>query len=297
MAQYEAFEIVTSESKTRLALEETLTGWQDQSDHRMVEHTILNRDGAIHQSRGQAARRFIFKILLRDPGASDTYKAIEATLAREPFVSLIHPRLGRVSAAYNGLKAVEELDARINGMLAELSLTETGLREIQAVPAAGAALEAVQATDELVALAMAGSFLTLALAVQTAVLAFVDALNGGAAQYDLAQALQAVAETTGAFASTAGVDVSVARPVAAARFAYGRCLEAFQRSGAVNPVKEIVTTGTMSLARLAQSLAGGGARSYEAEIMRLNRIPSPYAIPGGSRLLIPNPEYLDLSGS
>ena len=53
-------------------------------------------------------------------------------------------------------------------------------------------------------------------------------------------------------------------------------------------------TQRMSLARFVQSLYGGGGRELEREISRINSIPTPYALPPGSLLLVPDPAAVRL---
>ena len=146
MAIYD-FELVTADSQTRVPLSGWLLGWTDEAQHRLNEHAILQRNGSIHQSQGQGPRRFVFRCLIREPGASDSYKATEALLGREPFCTLLHPRFSRVPVAFVGLKNTEDMDARTNGLVVELSLCETGLREIKAESASGAARQGAAATE------------------------------------------------------------------------------------------------------------------------------------------------------
>ena len=151
----ESFELVSDESKTRVPLSGALLGWSDDVQHRLNEHAILQRSGSIHQSQGQGPRRFVFRCLLREPGASDTYKRVEALLGREPFATLLHPRFSRVPVVFVGLKVAEDMEARTSGMIVELSLCETGLREVKADSASAAARQASQATAQAVSLTQA----------------------------------------------------------------------------------------------------------------------------------------------
>lgn len=292
----EAFELVTDQKKTRLPLLDTLSGWTDEVEHRLNEFVILNRASVIHQSRLQGPRRFTLKILLRDPGASEAYKIIEATLGADPFAQMIHPRYGHVPVVFKGLRASEEPAEALNGMLAELALSETGLRQAAAENATKAVREA--ATAAATARARSAPIAALAqlgVALDEEVTRFVDLVDQVSGMYLLATALSRVSTAAEALAAASGVQVVRYRITSAARLAYGRCLAAYQLLGAQQPpVVERVVPARMSLARFCQSLYGGGAQAIEAEIMRLNRIRDPHGMPAGLRLLLPDPLVVKL---
>lgn len=282
----ESFELVTDESKTRVPLSGALLGWTDDVQHRLNEHAILRRSGSIHQSQGQGPRRFGFRCLLREPGASDAYKRIESLLGSEPFATLLHPRFSRVPVVFVGLKVSEDMDARTNGMIIELSLCETGLREIKAESASGASRQGAAAAASAVALTTSSPTLApLALTLQGSMATYQDAADDAAlSQYDLAQALSAVQVAADALVLAAGVAVSAFQVVAQARLTYWLALQSYQLAGAqLPPIVPRKVPQRMSLARFVRSLYGGGAQSMELEISRINSIPSPYASPRAPR--------------
>ena len=63
---FQAFELVTQQTSTRIPLDGALLGWDDEETQRVNEHLILNRPGAIHQDQGPGPRQFTFRCLLRD---------------------------------------------------------------------------------------------------------------------------------------------------------------------------------------------------------------------------------------
>lgn len=294
----ESFELVTDESKTRVPLSGALLGWTDDVQHRLNEHAILRRSGSIHQSQGQGPRRFSFRCLLREPGASDAYKRIESLLGSEPFATLLHPRFSRVPVVFVALKVSEDMDARTNGMIVELSLCETGLREIKAESASGAARQGAAAAASAVTLTSSSPALApLALTLQGSMATYQDAADDAAlSQYDLAQALSAVQVAADALVLAAGVTVSAFQVVAQARLTYWLALQSYQLAGAqLPPIVPRKVPQRMSLARFVRSLYGGGAQSMELEISRINSIPSPYAIPAGTSLLVPDPSKVTIT--
>ena len=288
----ESFELVTNSSKTRVPLSGELLSWSDDVQHRLVEHVIINRNGVIHQSRGQGPRRFVFRVLVRNPGATATYRSTEALLGREPFAALIHPRFGRVSVAFVSLKSSEDMDQRTSALVAELSLCETGLREISRESPATAARKGTQAAQQAQTLAAGTPSLAAPTAAMVgASLALQGLLDDAAAlQVDLAQGLAALQAAAGAVVAVAAQSVRLFVVVAQARLCAYYALAAYQTAGArLPPVREATVPARMSLARFVRSLYGGGSASLEEEIMRLNRVANPYALPPGTVLLLPDP--------
>ena len=292
----EAFELVTSETSTRLPFEGELLGWSDDSSQRVVEHLILNRPGAVHQDQGPQPDRYVFRCLLRDPGAGERRKQIAQRLSTEPFCTMIHPRLGRLPVVYNGLKVSEDMGTMINGLIIELSVTETGLRDEREESASGAARQAAVASAQAATLAAAYPALApLGTALDSETTAFLGLVEGSTSQYDLATGLQRVRVASEALTLAAGVGVEFFRIVNSARMAYGYVLQSYQINGAaLPPIVPKVVPQRMSLARYLRSLYGGGAIEIEAEAMRINHIANPYAMPAGTELLLPDPQAIRL---
>lgn len=288
----ESFELVTLKTKTRVPLEGALVGWADDVQHRLVEHVLINRNGVIHQSRGQGPRRFVFRCLVRNPGATAAYRRTEALLAREPFSSLIHPRFGAVPVVFVGLKAAEDMDQRTSALIAELSLCETGLREVAKQSPASTARQATQAAQQAQVLAASSLVLVApAAALVGAALAFQGLLDEAAAlQTDLARSLATLLAAADALTAVAVRSIRLFPVVAQARLTAYYALAAYQDSGArLPPVREATVPARMSLARFVRSLYGGGRADMELEIARLNRIANPHALPPGTVLLLPDP--------
>lgn len=331
----EHFELRTERTGTLLPFEGTLSSWTGEHEHRVNEHAILGRAGAIHQSNAQGPGRHAFQLVIVDDDrgtAKDKYAAAESTLASDPFAQLNHPRLGRRRVIVNLLKITEEQDGQINGLSAELKVTETGLRDAQPQVAAITARAAVGAGAELLgrlATTIARinnltppsisdltalsplqdvpgpvtAVVALAATIYSSVNAFTALADDPTTdQYTLAEQLVQVGNAVEAFAGSAGAalgsgSVSAYPLISQARAAYGQALAAYQLAarGGV-PIIPRRVPGRMSLARFAQSLYGGGARALETEIRRLNRaaIPNPYLLPVGVDLLVPDPAHVKL---
>lgn len=297
----ESFEVVTDESKTRLPLVGKAMAWSDEITHRVNEFSILNKDGSLHQVKGQGARKFLFRCLLVDGAGDDSgeaYKQIEALLGAEPFGNMIHPRFGRVKVVFLSMKVSENLDEMTNGIVVEIAWSETGLREISEETPAAVAQEAALASSALVTLtqAQALALLALATAVDTAVTTFLLLVSDSTvSQYDMAVKLAALGDAVNLFTATAGVSVDRVALVAQAQLAYGRALAAYSLAGGQRPtIKEHTIEGQISLSRLCTRLYGGGGVAIESEIMRLNKIPDPLLLPTGARILILDPATVKL---
>lgn len=297
----ESFEVVTDESKTRLPLVGKAMAWSDEIMHRVNEFSILNKDGSLHQVKGQGARKFLFKCLLVDGAGDDSgevYKQIEALLGAEPFGTMIHPRFGRVRVVFLSMKVSENLEEMTNGIVVEIAWSETGLREISEETPAAVAQEAALASSALVTLtqAQALALLALATAVDTAVTTFLLLVSDSTvSQYDMAVKLAALGNAVNLFTATAGVSVARVALVAQAQLAYGRALAAYSLAGGQRPtIKKHTIEGQISLSRLCTRLYGGGGVAIESEIMRLNKIPDPLLLPTGARILILDPATVKL---
>lgn len=291
MAQRESFTVVTR-SGLRLPLEGTLLGWQDQVVSNLNEHLILKRSGAIHQWQGQGARRFTARCLLREPGASEASKLIEAALAVEPFCALIHPRYGHLDVVYQTLQGAEDLDQAVNTKEIEIAFSETTLRRTPQPTPATAAAAAGEAVAQLqVLVASRPALVPRAAALWNAVTAFAAQVEAGLSQ--LAVALATVSSAVDHLLAVAADPVALVPVVAQARLVFGRCLEAYNMAGALGQGTPAITyyvQSSISLPALCVQLYGGESQGYEEQIESLNRIPRPYAIPPGTQLLLPDPD-------
>lgn len=327
IAGLQRFELVTERSRTRLPLDGTLTDWQDQGEHRVNEHAILGRSGAIHQSNAQGPGRYLLRCLLTGDDVNDRYKQIESTLADDPFGTMINPRLGRMPYVYRGYRCQNDLESMINGMILELRLDETGLRDVAVASVATAARQAQKtATGLLEKIASIVSRVNNtqppSLADLTAAIPPFDPPPGMAAlippaaaiyaasndyvtladdpstdQYTLTAQVVRVGSAADAFAAAAGTRVENYELVAQARLCYGQALSSYKiaAQGQTTLIRKRVP-GQMSLARFCLLLYGGGAMTLEAEVLRLNAslIPTPYALPVGVELLVPDPAKVRL---
>lgn len=314
----QAFELVTQRTQTRLQLDGTLEGLQHETEHQVAEHRILGRPGAIHQSNAQGPRRFVYSLLILDDDrgdASDKYKALEARLADDPFGRCIDPRLGGVDYIYRGLKVTQRIEEQINGLMAELRLDETSLRDVKPENAAVTARAALASSEQPLARlgtiiarlnnidapsladltsgsplaagnvpAAVTALISLGATIYSAVTALVTLCDDPTTdQYTLAGQLVEVGKAVEAFAASADSGGDIGSAVSAylmtgpARLAYAQAIVAYQDAAKQRvPIVPRRVPGKMSLPRFGRYLYGGGAASLEEEILRLNPGRIPY---------------------
>lgn len=293
----EAFEFVT-DAGTRLPLEGVLLGGTDQNGHRITEHLILNRAGAIHQAQGQGPRRTTFRCLLQGPNAKQNYLAIEAAQALQPFGTLVHPWFGAMPAVFRELTLTYDFDASTNSLEFEAQFTESQLRRpaprtpAGSVAAAQQQAQALAARPEVVAAPRLASKVAVVLLRVSALgvqIATDPSLTTQPLKVALAGVSQAVDEV---LAVSGGSDRGNGWVAYAARTTFARCLDAYNLAAASRPPVVVRRVdGSMSLPRFVAQMYGGGAAAMETEILALNRV-RPLAIPTGTRLLIPDPEWV-----
>lgn len=297
MAQYlEAFEF-TTRAGFRLDLAGELLGWSHEVQQDLVGHKILKRAGKLHQNQKRAARRFTYRCLLTGDDTTQRYREIERATADDPFGELSDPRFGRVSAVCEGMRCAEDLDETVNTLTLEISFEESGLREVPKQTAAGAAQGAGDSAAQLVAAAAPFTALVapaarVALAVEGMTVQVAQLGAGALTAAALDGALEDVRASSEAVAAAAGSDLRRYAVVALARVTFARCLSAYNLATATRaPLVYRPTPGRISLSRWCAALVGGArARAFEAEVSRLNRIPTPWGLPPGSRWLMPDPD-------
>lgn len=295
MADLEAVEFVNRNGQ-RLSLDGEILGWSDTLSHDLVRHKILKRPGAVHQTQKAGARKFTLRALL-SANLTARYKEIERFFADDPFVTMIHPRFSRVPVVFEGGGTTEDLDQAVNTLEVTLNFEESGIRTIPQASTSAIAQTATQTAGQLVGAAATSPANVRAAAARVtgSVGAFADTaatVSNTLPIGPLRAALAQVALDTEATIAACGSDLRYYGVVALARLVHARCLEAYNRAAEQRP--PLITRpvpGRISLARWCVALYGAAAaRTLEAEIAELNRIATPYGLPAGARMLIPDPE-------
>jgi hypothetical protein len=296
---YQAVQFTTSKGR-RLELWDTLLSWQDDHNPALVEHRVFKRKGAIHQDVGGDPRRHVLRCVFIGANVGDRYRALIAALEEDPTGTLVHPRFGNTPAVYQGAQAQEDPATAVDEITFTLRFSETGLRSAPKEAAGGIAAGALQAATTFTAGAPA-SFTVLGRALTKIITTLVTQISSAVASVqrdvqliEMAQTLNDLRTTTSSIQAQATVQGRYDL-YAQAALIYAQALNAYAAARderpPVGPLKP--TPATMSLLRWCTTLYGGRlARQLRDELLILNRIPNPAALPAGTVLLGPDPEVV-----
>lgn len=292
LSDADAFAFTTLDGEV-LELWGAAVGWSDTVETGVVEHQIVKRRGAIHQTVGAPPRRFEFRCVIRGKDVRARYVRICDVVTAEPEGRLTHPRFGDTAAVCHSISASEQPGDATDEITFSLKFSETGLRE-PPKPSPAAQAQKAKAQGALVASTSAdlGSTLStqgaaVATRSQGLLIAFAAAEAGTGTLLDADASLGAL--------STAclAIDANPNAPKALRSAAMLTLAQAIQaRNSFLVGRPQLITfrlDSSESLGALCQRLYGGRARDAKAEILRLNRIARPYAMPAGTELLISDP--------
>lgn len=268
-----------------------LLNWSDTHESGLAEHRILQRSGALHQDVGSPPKKWDFHCVMQGRDVNARYKRMVAIFDASPFGQLIHPRLGNRDAAYKNISAQEDPSQEIDTIRYTLSCVEDGLRKL---PSESPQALASGAAEKAAALVTASP-----MALQPAAMnisAKVGSFQTTAAQQnpspiELQHALEGVSGSTSAYEALAASRGEPYRLVAQARLVRLGCLQAYNAVLAGRPpIIERTVRGMISIGHLCAALYGGvHYRAQLEELQRLNRLPRPWAIAPGTRILLPDP--------
>ncbi len=290
-----AFEFVTSLGK-RLDLHGALISWSDKLSIGLAEHQILKRDGAIHQTLGAKPRIFSFTCVLLGKDLTKRYQTLTDTLEQDPMGTLTHPRFGSLSAVFQAISAEERPAEALNTIRFTLEFARTGLRSVEQQSPETFAAAAMEVLTVLSTDSQMSRFQTLLpgrlAQLQSSALAYQQKANqfaqGQATLPELSQVLGAVSARVDALRAIPALEYRIK---AQAALVFSNILSSYNASQSSRPPAIFFSVpGNMSIQRLCASLYGGKhARAMVQEVMSLNRIPNPYHIPAGTRLLLSDP--------
>ena len=281
-----------SELGDTLELFGELLNWTDTHESGLAEHRILQRSGALHQDVGAPPKKFEFHCVLQGKNVNARYKRMVATFDASPFGQIIHPRLGIKQAAQKTLSSQEDPSQEIDTIRYTISFVEDGLRK---VPTESPGALASGAAEKVAAL-LASSPMALQPAAMTLSAKVTSFQTSASAQnpspLDLQHALDDVKKSTAAYEKLVDTRGESYYLKAQARLVQLGCIQSYNAVLAGRPpIIERTVRATMSLPHLCAALYGGRhAKEQMAEIYRLNRIPRPWAIAPGTRLLLPDPD-------
>lgn len=287
----EAFAFTTLRG-VELALYGRMLSYSDDIKTGVVEHAVLKRVGAIHQTQGAAPIRSEFRCVVYGKNAQAEYRRIVDAVRQEAEGQLVHPRFGLTRAVCDGVGGSESPGDAADTIEFTIRFSETGLRDAPK-PAPAALAQASAARGAEVAAAgqgQGGSVATACSAIgarsagYVQIAAAVDAGLGDLADVDASlAALATEVDTLDALNAPKSLRSGAVLTLALA-------LQARQRIAAGRPpIIPYRVTERVSLSSLCQRLYGQRGRDALSEIMRLNRIRRPFAIDAGTVLLLADP--------
>ncbi len=307
-----------------IVLHGTLENWNDQLGVRVANHKYLKRNGGEAEIMGIDQRRFNFKcVFISD--VTNNYKNLQASIYDNPLGLLIHPRLGKIQVACESLVANEDPANATNALEFNINFIENAVDTVINT-SSGAVLPSPQTTlsvmnQALTALSITsldvlpngisveGAFSVLALSARFALRdvlnsfiavgnTFIQVASDAAASVYQVPALTSQLKdvvnqgnATIAYIKNLGQPDVVMWPIidnvkvtqASAQNTYNSIIA--QKP----PVVTFVVPTTMSLRTIAVRLYGPDAQSKIQELLILNKIPYPAAIPMGTILLVSSP--------
>ncbi len=285
----EAFQFETIDGEL-LSLHGTLLAMSDEVDTGVVEHQVVKRSGAIHQRVGAKPRQSEAKCIIHGPTVTAQYRRICDVLEAQPEGRITHLRWGAYRAVCKSISATETPGDERDTILFTLKFAETGLRAApKPAPAATAAATATEgATVATLTAGESGPVAAVAARSMGYLVAVGNVETGLGNLPDVDASLATLAQ------AVADLDALDAPKEArrAAVLALASAGEARTRLLAGRPpLVQYSILSVESLGGLCQRLYGKHARDRMAEILRLNRIARPYALPAGVVLLIPDPTF------
>ena len=300
-----------------LVLHGVLVTWSHRLGIRLASHEYLKRDGGEQEPMGAAVGRFSYRCVFLGPDATARYNNLVLSVRQNPRGILVDPRLGRIQAACEGIEASETPETGVDCIEFEVRFAEDALdTALASAQPLGPSAYAAQVTDAMGSLTdlVDARFLGNPATSFQAVLKYVEALGRAAETYTDAALASLQTDTPdptlrqllgvvlaqrdgflGALAATLAYtlepDVSLTPYRAQARQVYSSCLQLQDAITALKPPVILFPVGTaMSLVQVAVTLYGKDARRKVPEIRSLNRIPTPYWIPGGTVLKVVAPQ-------
>lgn len=299
----QAFEF-TTRSGTRLALFGESTSYSVDVQTGVAERQFLKQSGAVHQWTGAPPRKYTFSCVCVGHGSTSDertadverrIKLITDTVLADPFGKLTHPRLGSLDAVVESLTLNESTGEAADAIDYQIRFADDSVKNIPAASPIAAATAAVEKSKQAtLGAANAGQVvLGHAQTLETACSAILSASS--AVQTEMAPLTKLEAALANALTASEAVIRSSA-PLSArisALLAYRYARQAYDRAVAGTPTTIAYSVQSRtSLSRLVATVYGGGSRALDAQILALNRIATPHAIPQGAVLRLPSPDLI-----
>lgn len=303
----------------------TLENWNDTLGIRIANHRYLKRDGGETEWMGADQRRFRFKCVFIDTGdgtsVTDRYQQLEASIYTQPLGLLIHPRLGKIQVACDALQVTENPPQGIDAIEFNISFVENAVDTTLTAPNVGPQVSISDMTNSLSkfsitnldvvagGVSIEGTFSVLTLsarfALRDVINSFVSTCNtflqlasdAASSIYQVPALLSQLnivitqGNATIAYIQNLGKpDVIMWPLIENVKTVQAEARNTYNSIIASKPtVITFTVPSLMSIQTIATRLYGKDAQSHIQEILSLNNIPNPAAIPIGRVLLISAP--------
>jgi prophage DNA circulation protein len=280
-----------------------LVSWNDRFGMRLAGHQYLKRDGAEQEPMGAEPGRFTVRLCFLGASWAKQYRALVASIRKDPRGQMVHPIFGTLQVACEGIQdaavvPAAELDAiNISASFVEDAIDATIVADAFVGPAAHQGRVSNLAASLITAISGYAALVAQAAALTAAAVSFaVDAVAASSNDQpdpSLDGQLAALGTSTqglisAVLASPQSTSDATAYPVLdAIEQLYAECLALADAVAASKPtIVTYVVTGDTTLPTLAATLYGKDGRSRMDEIATLNRIPDPFRIRAGTTLRV-----------
>jgi prophage DNA circulation protein len=289
-----------------IELHRYLVSFTDSRGPRVVEHSFPKRDGGKQEVMGRRPHRTEWQLTFTGPNWITTLKQLVASIDADPSGLLVHPIYGQMQVVCQGFdRAVVNLPEATDTISVPLAFVEDDQALDDASVSQGVAAQQQNVTSSVADFQTAAApysapaTVTATAALASAANAYATAAAAAALSNTIDPSLDSklatVALSTEAAIAAISIDplgvgtAATYDALAAAEVVYSACQDLADAALADGPaVVEYVVAGTTSIAVLAAALYGKDALVYIDQLLSLNPIPDPTAIPSGTVLLVPS---------
>lgn len=288
-----------------LELHGCLVGWSDSLPQRLARHVYVKRDGAELEPTGADPGTFKFRLAFMGEHWATNYRALVQSIRDNPRGLLIHPILGEIQVGCMGIDSADsEPGQALNLLNVSITFVEDqvdgtfALAEFEGPAAKQAKVDTWTGTLGALAskfLFAASEFEKLIYSANVYAEAAYNAIANNEPNPALATMLGDVGTKAQALGrllkqeqeSRSGASRDYQPAVEAVERTHSACVELDEAIQYNHPtLEDFVVPATMPLATLAALRYGKNAKTGMDEMLTLNRIADPHAIPAGTVLRV-----------
>jgi hypothetical protein len=295
----------TPDGSEKIELHTNLQVITDSRGPRVVVHEFPYRDGAKVETLGRKPHKTSWRLTFTGADMRDTLLALAQGLESSSSGLLVHPIYGQMRVVCHGFdRSVIDIPNATDTVTLELAFTEDqldlGIVEQQGLAAKQqAASSAVAEFKQVLEPYKDQDTVSTGQSLMSTASSYASAAYAAASTVTIDPSLDSQLASVGtalvSFQSAVAVDSLAARSVAqsydvliAAELVYAACLDLADEIALETTGFQVHTVmGMTSIAVLAASLYGAQAIKKIDQILQLNNLPDPTAIPAGTVLILP----------